>query len=268
MFGEVLGCPVYTTETLPSDVTRIDPESSMRKDVLRRCYDVTDPLLYGSTKHLRTRYRLANEMFRVTIAPKVGDRGELRGTVVQLLYLMDLGTKIDVMDFIFEELRTAVYDKKSCIYGPYLQLLFDRVCGPAITSRYPLTEHIQFRPHLVPKVTKRGSSSRPADTSAPSSSRRAPSRKKGNAVVRALRALFCMSKDQTVRLKRIERRLKDEKRARGLVTPEGSECDETNYQQYEFPTDAELYQASPSRFFAADDDDPAGMDVDDDDDDA
>jgi hypothetical protein len=62
----------------------------------------------------------------VSIAPKVGDSSEIRSIMIDLLVYAHEKARIDVLDFMFEEMRSCVFERKSCVYASFIQTLIEK----------------------------------------------------------------------------------------------------------------------------------------------
>src|SRR4051794_11822813 len=92
---------------------------------------------------------------RISIFPRVGDLDKVHSYLVNmvLLYQEYQGTQmtLDVCSIMYEELYTAVMDRKVPIYGPYLQVLFEKTWDDTFANEPlpvgPLTKHevVQLR---------------------------------------------------------------------------------------------------------------------------
>lgn len=106
----------------------------------------------GETKGLLTIYGQLLRFFRATICPSGGNNDAIRGTLVDLMYLSfrcardeneERNYTIDVMDFIFNEIRDAMVSRTTIPYAPYIQLLINNTAGVSgeDLSEYPLMKH-------------------------------------------------------------------------------------------------------------------------------
>ncbi|KAK1633022.1 hypothetical protein QYE76_007337 [Lolium multiflorum] len=92
----------------------------------------------GESKGLLTIYGQLLRFFRATIAPSGGNNDALRGTLVDLMYLSfrcardeneERNFTIDIMDYIFHEIRDAMISRTTIPYAPYIQLLINNTAG-------------------------------------------------------------------------------------------------------------------------------------------
>ncbi|KAK1603088.1 hypothetical protein QYE76_037261 [Lolium multiflorum] len=92
----------------------------------------------GESKGLLPIYGQLLRFFRATIAPSGGNNDALRGTLVDLMYLSlrcardeneERNYTIDIMDYIFHEIRDAMVSRTTIPYAPYIQLLINNTAG-------------------------------------------------------------------------------------------------------------------------------------------
>jgi hypothetical protein len=60
--------------------------------------------------------------------------------LINTLYYFDSNKKLDILDYMYNELRLCVIEKRCCIYAPHLQLLIEQCIGTEVHN-YPLTTH-------------------------------------------------------------------------------------------------------------------------------
>ena len=82
---------------------------------------------------------------RHTLFPKSGDDRMIRGHSINLLHMFDVPQKFMVLSLIVETIkRTAADQKRSCEYGPHIQMLINSKMG---TGTYLLDkEHLPLHP--------------------------------------------------------------------------------------------------------------------------
>jgi hypothetical protein len=83
-----------------------------------------------------------------TLSIKQGDKGLVRSWLINTLYYFDSDKKIDIMDYMYNELRLCVIERRCCIYDPYLQLLIEQCIGTEFHN-YPLTTHMSLSMSLL-----------------------------------------------------------------------------------------------------------------------
>jgi hypothetical protein len=88
----------------------------------------------GNEKHklmLTPFLDIMHQIFRTSLFPRVGDLDKIHSYLVNMILLCQeyRGTAmtLDICSIMYEELYTAVMERKVPIYGPYLQLLFEKV---------------------------------------------------------------------------------------------------------------------------------------------
>ena len=83
---------------------------------------------------------VTHTILRHTIHVKFGEKGLARGWMVNLLHHINLakqlGKKLDVMDYMWNELKTTVRCNKVPIYGSYLQTLIDSKIPARLANNY------------------------------------------------------------------------------------------------------------------------------------
>jgi hypothetical protein len=154
-----------------------------------------------------------NKIFRETLTPKRGDRTKIHGTVKLLLLAMDFDhMSFSVFHFFWMEMRYMLHHGcNPVIYAPYIQRMINAVTGMEFgydTVHAPYCpqppKELEFPPesesppsaHSPPQPTP----VMPSTSAMPSTSRAHP-RKKGNAFVHGLKALFrvCGNTNDVVR---------------------------------------------------------------------
>jgi hypothetical protein len=170
-----------------------------------------------SVAKMTQRYHLFNKVFRNTIAIKQGDKGFVRGWLVNSLYFLERGKQFDLMDYIYEEIRGSVYDRKCCILAPYLQILIEHCIGTQANS-YQKIEH-KVVSYPVPRVE-------------PTPGSRAASKDDG--WMTKLKKVFCLHLDtqkQNYKLHRSNKIIRQNQvllmRKQGMTVASGSEKDIT-----------------------------------------
>jgi hypothetical protein len=134
----------------------------------------------GETANLLPLYDILLRMFRANIAPSGGNNDSIRGGLVHLLHHARLvfeagreceGMELDVMYFIFSEMKIAMLDKKIPPYAPYImRLIIERgIEGDFEIEEDFLGEDLEV--HKPNKLYKKTSHLLPSTSSAfPSSS--------------------------------------------------------------------------------------------------
>lgn len=96
------------------------------KDALVFCYQTNKSFIIGNIKFLPPKYDFLRRIFRVSIAPKVGDLSVIRSIMIDLLVYAHEKARIDVLDFMFEEMRSCVFKRKSSVYASFIQALIEK----------------------------------------------------------------------------------------------------------------------------------------------
>ncbi|KAK1614438.1 hypothetical protein QYE76_019955 [Lolium multiflorum] len=118
----------------------------------------------GEAKGLLTIYGQLLRFFRATIAPSGGNNDALRGTLVDLMYLSfrcardeneERNFTIDIMDYIFHEIRDAMISRTTIPYAPYIQLLINNTAGVRgeDLSGYSYLKHIVKKAYKLKPVS-------------------------------------------------------------------------------------------------------------------
>jgi hypothetical protein len=98
----------------------------MAKEKMADLY-IRGRMLCGSTKGLLPVYDIMNRIYRSTINPKHTNHDEVHGFLVNLLVrtheLRGRGKQLDVMDYIWHEMRDCAFLRKLPQYAPYLMRL-------------------------------------------------------------------------------------------------------------------------------------------------
>jgi hypothetical protein len=97
------------------------------------------------------RYQLYNRVLRHTIVIKGGDKGVVRGWLINTLYYLEREKKIDILDYIYHEIRLSVFERKCCILAPYLQMVIEKCIGTTLVNTYSKTTH-KLQSYPIPKV--------------------------------------------------------------------------------------------------------------------
>src|SRR3954469_18254662 len=77
----------------------------------------------GRTKGMIPLYHALRPIFWVSLSPKAGSSDEFWGTAIDLLVYVHERNRIDVLDFMFEEMMACVFEKKAGVYAPFIQAL-------------------------------------------------------------------------------------------------------------------------------------------------
>jgi hypothetical protein len=132
-FGKLLGYPFDGIDSLRGALMHLDTTEYNKRKI--QC-------LYGpggkagETANLLPLYDILLWMFRANISPSGGNNDSIRGGLVHLLHHARLtfeagreceGMEIDVMHFIFLEMKLAMLDKKIPPYAPFImRLILDK----------------------------------------------------------------------------------------------------------------------------------------------
>lgn len=73
------------------------------------------------------------------------------------LVYVNQNNNIDVTDFMFEELWNCVFEKKSCIYAPFIQALIEKKMPQSYIHSLPIKPYTKFMPPVRDEnKTKKG----------------------------------------------------------------------------------------------------------------
>src|SRR3954466_14550728 len=82
-----------------------------------------------------------HRIFRTSLFPRVGNLDLVHGYLVNMLLLCeehkDTAQTLDICNIMWEEIYTAVMERKVPIYGPYLQVLFEKAWTDSFEADYP-----------------------------------------------------------------------------------------------------------------------------------
>jgi hypothetical protein len=124
-FGAILGYPVYH----PTDRTAFCCHNlgrPMHKDALAPLY-MQGNVVPGLIKFLLPTWDILNRVIRDTVAPKVGNLDQIHGFQVDLLVNTynnrGKGLKLDIMDFIWNEMTLICTSKRVPAFCPYVMAL-------------------------------------------------------------------------------------------------------------------------------------------------
>jgi hypothetical protein len=162
------------------------------------------------------RYQLYNKVLRNTLAIKAGDRGVVRGWLINTLYYLEKDKKINLLDYIYQELRLCVFERKCGILAPYLQMVIEQCIGKPLANTYPTIKHKVLN-YPAPKIL-------------PPPPQLAPSVAPDSQWKAMMKKLFCMQVDthkQNYRAhvsnKKIRQNQKKMMRHQGIEVASGSE---------------------------------------------
>ncbi|KAK1684263.1 hypothetical protein QYE76_045111 [Lolium multiflorum] len=141
-FAGILGVPI-------DEGRRLHGPQQTDKNALANLY--TSAGRIGYTKGLLLIYSQLLRFFRATICPSGGNNDAIRGVLVDLMHLSFKCARdgnevrdytLDIMDFIFHEIRDAMVSRTTIPYAPYIQLLINNsVTVSEDLSGYPLVKH-------------------------------------------------------------------------------------------------------------------------------
>jgi len=134
-----------------------------KKDVLAPLY-IQGRGIPGKIKDLLPTYDILHRIFRETVAPRAGNKDEIHGFSVDLLFNTflnrDSGTALDVMDYIWNEMVAAAHSRRVPPFAPYIMALIVAKCPPIARtlSTHPLIVHrpkaLKLKKHSKPRNVK------------------------------------------------------------------------------------------------------------------
>jgi hypothetical protein len=161
-FGEILGYP--KGEDKDANGWHVhDLGRAMDKDVLKPLYIVGHGVC-GKIEYLERVYDIMLRVYRETISAKTGNFDEIHGFNVDLMFLTHenrgKGQKLNVMDFLLNEMHQAMVERRVPPYGPYIQKLISHKWQAATRRRLEqemtITIHqekcLRVRKHAKPLV--------------------------------------------------------------------------------------------------------------------
>ena len=180
----------------------------------------------GTTHGLLPSYRVLYSIFRWSLLPKVGDATSLLGRHALLLSRMRYNKPdFSIMKLIWSEIYETVCEpKRGCIYAPYIMKMIEAKTG---ICYFKDNQHKPFRPHAPTTSATPTTRVTRASTSAAPSSSAAPQRSESSSPIKkALRAIFCMCAKTAKKVKKIERRQKEDWIAAGKDVSDISDDEE------------------------------------------
>lgn len=87
------------------------------------------------------RYQLYTKILKNTIALKGGDKGMARGWLINTLYHLEGDKRFDLLDYIFNEIRSCVLDRRCCVLAPYIQRVIESCIGKPLADTYERIQH-------------------------------------------------------------------------------------------------------------------------------
>jgi hypothetical protein len=236
-FAQTLGIPCYGARD--EGVFRIHSEESMRPSYMDNMYDQNKTgVVHGNLRGLLPFYDQMNKLFRSTLTPKVGDSSFIRGYTINLLKHARDETPIDVMDFLYNEIRLAMVDRRSLPLAPYIQAFVNRITGLDLPTN---VIHPLYKPSIekiIPGVTTRDLRNMATRDPTP------PPPRESRSIMAALKSIFTICQSNSTKVAKLNRRtkkntlrLKELQRAAGSLTvsPDGSELVPSDEEVFEDP---------------------------------
>jgi len=123
------------------------------KEDLAFCFPAQKRCTLDTSTQMYVFYRQLADLFRDTIMSKAGDLSKIRGYMTNLMYYTkpDKQRKIDVMDFIYEEIRLGVSDRRVPAYSAYVHRFIRHALGDTVYKRVANDRPIQRHElHAIP----------------------------------------------------------------------------------------------------------------------
>src|SRR3954464_7369141 len=133
-FMEALGVPFSSPDDAlglrPHTAANARPKGELAPFQISVPY--TDAKGRQRTRLILTRFvDIMHRIFRTSLFPRVGNLDLVHGYLVNMLLLCvehkDTAQTLDICNIMWEELYSAVMERKVPIYGPYLQVLFETI---------------------------------------------------------------------------------------------------------------------------------------------
>jgi hypothetical protein len=191
-------------------------------------------------------YNLLGKLFRESIVAKSGDKSAVRGYMVNLMYFTKPSRvkKIDVMDFIYSEIKFGVEEKRAPGYASFIQAFINRVVGEDVMRDHSVKSHGLFTPIFIrgPMLPEHGKNKDVREgPSSPRPSRRS-NKQKDSKLQRAIKSIFLMCKsadarahEANERTKQLAREANARRREQGERVDDGSSLEASALVVYDNP---------------------------------
>ena len=147
--ASITGYPFFP---VPQDDFATVVQHSRTKKALAFAYKPSTPdSMVGTIHGLLPKYAALHQILHTSLAPKTGSSDTLWCTTINLLIYAHEGRKVDVLNFMYEEMKSCVYDKKSCVFPPFIQALIEMKYREKdrLLHKFPITlckRHVNYRP--------------------------------------------------------------------------------------------------------------------------
>lgn len=181
-------------------------------------------------------YDTLHKLFSLTLFPKVGNSSFVCGYALNLLFHVSSTKKIDIMDFLYQEIRINIVDRRPLIFSPYVQALIDGVTKKTYFTRYSFNRHVTqqhaIEKHLkgVTKEDPQNKSTRVVEYMDVLGSLTFEAKKRDNKLLRGMKSLFSICKTilvmehkNTQRTKLAIQTIKEDRHAHGIEVEARSE---------------------------------------------
>ena len=100
----------------------------------------------GDIRELLSKYDTLRQIFQNSLSPKTGSSDEFWGTTIDFLVYDYEDKKVDVLDFMFEEMRTSVFDNKSAVFTLFIHALIEaKIAGcDKLLQKLPISLPTRF----------------------------------------------------------------------------------------------------------------------------
>jgi hypothetical protein len=154
--------------------------------------------------------------------------------------------KIDVMDYVYKEIRFGVEEKRAPTYAPYIQAFINHVVGERVMRIHAIREPSLFTPLFTrgPMLPEHGKNKGVQEESSHDSPRpsKKSNKKKGSKWQRAIKSIFLMCKsadahafEANERTKKLAREANARHREQGEQVVDGSSLDASELVSYDDP---------------------------------
>nr|XP_040243746.1 lysine-rich arabinogalactan protein 19-like [Aegilops tauschii subsp. strangulata] len=135
-FSEIIPYPFIDEEAASDEFARFHESGQCTKDEIAFDYKQEKSFVTGSIKDLVPLYDTMRHILRYTLTPKAGDSHNIWSSMLNVFVYLHQKKRVDVLDFMFYELRQCVQENKSLIYAPFIQALIESVCPAKYIASY------------------------------------------------------------------------------------------------------------------------------------
>ena len=191
----------------PLSFLRIHVSKMMKhEDGIKHCYAESGSLHSPKVAFMSPFWHTIHAIFRNTINQKLGEKGEVRNYLVNLMFHVvsakNRNRRLDILDYMWEEMKSVVLSKRVPVYAHFLQRLFAAKVPQVLLNNYPrvsptlhrlpTADELRARMEDAPKPrSKRARRSSSEPQSAPASSAAAGPEKKKHGLKKILQKMNC-----------------------------------------------------------------------------